>query len=268
MTYCALAGLCIGSFLNVLIYRLPKMMETQWEADMREAQGLEALPAKAFNLMTPRSHCPSCKTPIRLWHNIPVLGYLLARGRCVHCKTRISLRYPAIELLTGCVFGTLAWLHPETGHAMALMGLSAALIGLAFIDLDTYLLPDVLTLPLVWAGLLVNLVFKVVPLDEAVLGAVAGYLMLWTVYHVFKLITGKEGMGYGDFKLLAAAGAWFGVGSLFSILLVSSVSGVCFGLTLQALRGKSHAEPFPFGPSLVFGTFSWMFGLDLMRWVL
>lgn len=266
--YALIAGLCVGSFLNVVAYRLPLMMQAQWDADLREANGEEAPPQPKFNLLRPGSHCPSCKTPIKWWHNIPLLGFVILKGKCTHCGHKFGWRYPAVELFTGFCFGALAYSHPPSFLAVALMGLSAALIVLALIDLDTFLLPDAITLPLVWAGLLVNMRSGSVPLDSAVLGAVAGYLILWSIYHLFKLATGKEGMGYGDFKLLAATGAWFGYVSLFSVLLVSSVAGVVFGLAIQKIRGEDHAAPFPFGPSLVFGTFCWMAGLDVTRFLM
>jgi leader peptidase (prepilin peptidase)/N-methyltransferase len=268
IAYSVFAGLCIGSFLNVVAYRLPIMMEAQWEADLREAKGEEAIPQSRFNLLLPRSHCPSCKTPIKPWHNIPVISFLLLKGRCAHCNAVFGWRYPAVELFTGFCFGILAYLHTPTFLAFALMGLTSALIVLALIDLDTFLLPDAITLPLIWLGLLTNMVTGAVPLDAAVLGAITGYMMLWLIYHLFKLVTGKEGMGYGDFKLLAATGAWFGFASLFSVLLVSSVSGVVFGLIIQKVRGVGHSEPFPFGPSIVFGTFCWMVGLDITRFLI
>lgn len=268
IAYAAIAGLCVGSFLNVIAYRLPLMMQAQWDADLREANGEEPKPGPTFNLMVPRSHCPACKTPIKFWHNIPVLGFLILKGRCAHCGKPFGWRYPAVELFTGLSFGALAYAHPPSFLAIALMAFSAALIALALIDLDTFLLPDAITLPLVWAGLLVNLITGSVPLEAAVLGAVSGYMILWLIYHLFKLVTGKEGMGYGDFKLLAATGAWFGFASLFSVLLVSSVAGVVFGLAIQKIRQEDHAAPFPFGPSLVFGTFCWMAGLDVIHFMM
>lgn len=268
IAYSAIAGLCIGSFLNVVAYRLPLIMQAQWDAELREANGQEPETLPKFNLLWPRSHCPSCKTPIKPWHNIPVLGFLILKGRCAHCGERFGWRYPLVELFTGLCFGMLAYLHPPSFLAIALMVLCACLLVLALIDLDTFLLPDAITLPLIWAGLLVNLISGAVPLDAAVLGAVAGYMILWTIYHLFKLATGKEGMGYGDFKLLAATGAWFGYASLFSVMLISSVAGVVFGLIIQKIRGESHAAPFPFGPSLVFGTFCWMAGVDVTRFLM
>ncbi len=244
------------------------MMEAQWEADLREAKGEEPVAQPRFNLLLPRSHCPSCKTPIKPWHNIPVISFLLLKGKCAHCHASFGWRYPVVELFTGISFGILAYMHPPSLLAVGLMGLSAALIVLALIDLDTFLLPDAITLPLIWAGLLINLMTAAVPLGDAVVGAMAGYLILWLIFHAFKLATGKEGMGYGDFKLLAATGAWFGYASLFSVLLVSSVSGVVFGLAIQKMRGVDHTEPFPFGPSIVFGTFCWMAGLDVIRFLM
>ncbi len=260
-------GLCIGSFLNVVAHRLPIMMERAWDAEMAAIQEREPEEHPRFNLILPPSHCTACKKPLKLWHNIPVLSYLLLRGRCGFCASPIGLRYPLVELTCAALFAIVAWHLPPGLLALGLMGFCATLLVLALIDLDTFLLPDSLTLPLLWAGLLFNLVTARVPLESAVTGAAVGYLILWAIYKVFKAITGKEGMGYGDFKLLAAMGAWLGVGALFDIVLIASVSGIFFGLGLQTLRGKGRNEAFPFGPCLVFGAFGHMAGLQLARWV-
>lgn len=262
-----LLGLCIGSFLNVVAHRLPIMMQRAWDADLAEAQGREPEEFPRFNLFLPASHCPACKTPLKAWHNIPVISYLLLRGKCGHCKSKISLRYPVVELLCGGLFLAIGLLHPHGVVALALMAFAASLLALALIDLDTYLLPDSITLPLLWAGLLFNLFVEFVPLASAVSGAAMGYLVLWLIYQLFKLATGKEGMGYGDFKLLAAIGAWLGVTSLFSVVLFASVSGIVFGLIIQTIRGKKKTDAFPFGPCLVMGALAWMAGFDLTKWI-
>ncbi|WP_291810248.1 A24 family peptidase [Limnobacter sp.] len=262
-----LLGLCIGSFLNVVAHRLPIMMQRAWDADLAEAQGREPEEFPRFNLFLPASHCPACKTPLKAWHNIPVISYLLLRGKCDHCKSKISLRYPVVELLCGGLFLAIGLLHPPGVVALALMAFAASLLALALIDLDTYLLPDSITLPLLWAGLLFNLFVEFVPLASAVSGAAMGYLVLWLIYQLFKLATGKEGMGYGDFKLLAAIGAWLGVTSLFSVVLFASVSGIVFGLIIQTIRGKKKTDAFPFGPCLVMGALAWMAGFDLTKWI-
>jgi leader peptidase (prepilin peptidase)/N-methyltransferase len=243
------------------------MMQREWDADLAEAQGREPEEFPRFNLFLPASHCPACKTPLKAWHNIPVLSYLLLRGKCGHCSSRISLRYPVVELLCGGLFLSVAFLNPPGLVALALMGFTASLLALALIDLDTYLLPDSITIPLLWAGLLFNLFSEYVPLASAVSGAAAGYLVLWIIYQLFKLFTGKEGMGYGDFKLLAAIGAWLGLMSLFSVVLFASVSGIVFGLIIQTIRGKKKTDAFPFGPCLVMGALAWMAGFDLTKWI-
>lgn len=266
----ALAGLLgaiCGSFANVVIWRLPKMLQAQWDADLAEANGQPLEGKKRFNLLTPNSHCPDCKTPVKFYDNVPVLGWLWLKGKCRQCKASISVRYPLVELLCGFLFFSLAFLYPSGWQTISLMAFVLCLVILAFIDLDTFLLPDAITLPLVWFGLLYHLVFEPSALANAVIGAMLGYLILWVVFHAFKLLTGKEGMGYGDFKLLAAAGAWLGVESLLTILLVSSVSGVLIGLTLQLKNGHDKNTPFPFGPALVFGMLSWLYGFNIQSFL-
>lgn len=260
-------GLCIGSLLNVVAHRLPIMMQRAWDADLAEAQGREPEELPRFGLFLPASHCPACKTPLKAWQNIPVLSYLILRGKCGHCHSHVSLRYPLIELVCAALFLAVAYQHPPSALALALMGFTASLLVLAVIDLDTYLLPDSITLPLLWAGLLFNMLTETVPLASAVSGAALGYCILWLIYQLFKLATGKEGMGYGDFKLLAAIGAWLGVTSLFSVVLFASVSGIVFGLIIQTIRGKKKTDAFPFGPCLVMGAFAWMAGFDLAKWI-
>lgn len=251
-------GLLIGSFLNVVIYRLPKMMEQQWAAELAELeaekQGTQ-LPKgsqEPFNLMTPRSRCPACGHAVQWYENIPVLSYLFLRGRCSACKTPISARYPLVELLTGALFFFCVYRWGVTPTGFAWCGFSAALVALAFIDWDTTLLPDDITLPLLWAGLLGSaLQWTSVPLQASVTGAAAGYLSLWLVYWGFKLATGKEGMGYGDFKLFAALGAWFGWQALVPIILMSSIIGAIVGIVMKISSRLREGGYIPFGPFLV-----------------
>ena len=242
-------GLSVGSFLNVVVYRLPVMLERGWRADAREALELEPVPAaKPFNLMVPRSRCPKCDAQISAWQNIPVFSWLVLRGRCAACNARISTRYPAVEVLTALVSLTVVAVFGYTWDALFALSFSWLLIAMALIDFDTRLLPDNLTLPLLWLGLLFNLRGGLVDLQSAVIGAAAGYLILWSIYWGFKLLTGKEGMGYGDFKLLAALGAWLGWQALPMVILISSVVGILLGGTVLLIR-KSR-EPIPFGPFL------------------
>ena len=246
-------GLLIGSFLNVVIHRLPKMMERQWAAQCAELSGQEEVPVveAPFNLLTPRSRCPHCGHAIRWFENIPVLSYLALRGRCSACQAPISARYPLVELATGALFAWCAWRWGWTGAAAAWCGFSAVLVALTLIDWDTTLLPDDLTLPLLWAGLIsAALGWTGVPLTQALWGAVAGYLSLWAVYWAFKLVTGKEGMGYGDFKLFAALGAWFGWPALVPIILMASVIGALIGIGMKLSRSLREGGVVPFGPFL------------------
>jgi len=243
-------GLCIGSFLNVVIHRLPKMMERGWAAQCAELAGREPEPQPRYDLVAPRSACPSCGHAISALENVPVVSWLALRGRCKACGTRISARYPIVELAAGVVALAAIWKFGATWTGLAACAFLWTLIALAFIDADTQLLPDDLTLPLLWGGLVANLFGLFVPLASAVIGAVAGYLALWTIYWLFKLIRGKEGMGYGDFKLLAALGAWLGWPMLPQIVLVSSVLGAVGGIAAMALQGRDRAAPLPFGPWL------------------
>lgn len=253
-------GLLVGSFLNVVIYRLPKMMESQWAAEVAEFKG-ETLPDEAvFNLMLPRSKCPKCAHQIKWYENIPVLSYLFLRGKCSACKTPISLRYPTIELITGALFFYCIWRWGLTPTGLAWCGFSATLLSLSMIDWDTTLLPDDMTLPLLWAGLLLA-ALKVtnVSLESATWGAAAGYFSLWLIYWIFKLVTGKEGMGYGDFKLFAALGAWFGWQALIPIILMASVIGAIIGIALKFSSKLREGGYIPFGPFLGLAGFSAMF---------
>ena len=243
-------GLAIGSFLNVVIYRLPKMMEAEWQGQCAELAGREPEPAPRFNLMVPGSHCPACKTPLRVRDNVPLLSYFASGGRCAHCGAGIPARYPIVEAVTAALSAWVAWHFGFGLPGLAALGLTFVLIALTFIDADTTLLPDSLTLPLLWSGLLLNIGGTFAPLSEAVIGAAAGYLILWSIYWLFKLATGKEGMGYGDFKLLAALGAWFGWKMLLPILLLSSVVGAAVGIVLLVLARRGRDIPIPFGPYL------------------
>lgn len=248
----ALFGLMIGSFLNVVIHRLPLMMQRAWEQEARailEQPEAETEPAR-FDLWWPRSRCPQCDREIRAHENIPVLSYLLLRGRCPGCKTRISWQYPLVELLTAALFAFSILHFGPTAAGLAALLFTGMLIAAAGIDARTTLLPDQLTLPLLWFGLALNVFGVFTDLQSAVIGAIAGYLTLWLVYHAFRLITGKEGMGYGDFKLLAALGAWLGWQALPLILLLASLVGAVVGITLILLRGRDRNIPIPFGPYL------------------
>ena len=243
-------GLAVGSFLNVVIHRLPIMMEREWLAQCAELRGEAAAEAERLTLATPRSRCPHCGHSISALENIPLLSYLALRGKCRGCGARISVRYPLVEALTGLLFGFAAWkLGPGAAAAGALVFV-AAMVALTFIDFDTQLLPDDITLPLLWAGLLFNAFGVYTDLQTAVFGAVAGYLALWSVYWGFKLATGKEGMGYGDFKLLAAIGAWLGWQMLPLTILLSSFVGAVVGIVLIVLARHGRNVPIPFGPYL------------------
>lgn len=254
-----LFALLVGSFLNVVIYRLPIMMYREWQEqceDLRQADTPE-LPDKPFNLVVPRSACPSCGTKITAWQNIPVLSYLLLRGQCAGCKQSISARYPLVELLTAILCAVVAWRLGFSLEALMAVGLTFTLVAISLIDYDHQLIPDSIVLPLLWVGLGMSLFHDAVPgtvlfvsPTDAIIGAIAGYLILWSVYQVFKLITGKEGMGYGDFKLLAALGAWLGWQSLHLIILLSAVVGALFGLAMILFRGRDRQLPIPFGPYL------------------
>ncbi|MFZ5555872.1 MAG: prepilin peptidase [Pseudomonadota bacterium] len=248
-----LLGLIVGSFLNVVIYRLPLMMERDWQHQCAELRGEPAPAVERFNLLVPRSRCPSCGHMVTAIENVPVLSWLALRGRCSACKSRISARYPVVEIMAGIFAGYAAWHFGAGVAALGAIFFCWAMIALAFIDLDTQLLPDSITLPLLWAGLLLNLMGTYVDLRSAVVGAVAGYLALWSVYWLFKLATGKEGMGYGDFKLLAAIGAWLGWKMLPAVIFLSSVVGAAVGIGLILALGRDRNIPIPFGPYLAGG---------------
>lgn len=246
-----LLGLLVGSFLNVVVHRLPQMMERQWAEQCAELSGQTAPEAPVLNLLTPRSRCPHCGHGIRWFENVPVFSYLALGGKCVSCRSRIGLRYPLVELVTGALFAWCAWRWGITPEAGLWCLFSALLVTMTLIDWDTTLLPDDLTLPLLWAGLVgAALGWTGTALADAVWGAVAGYLSLWSIYWGFKLLTGKEGMGYGDFKLLAALGAWFGWQGLIPIILLSSVIGAVIGIGMKFTSGLREGGVMPFGPFL------------------
>jgi leader peptidase (prepilin peptidase)/N-methyltransferase len=272
---CLVLGLVIGSFLNVVIYRLPLMLERQWRQQCEEeltaaaaasAAQSTAAPAivntpravpERFNLIVPRSACPVCRAPIRALENIPLLSFLILGGKCANCRAPISPRYPLVEALTGIVSALVAWRFGFGWAALAALVLSWFLLALTFIDIDHQLLPDNLTLPLLWLGLFVSLCSAqagaaALPVDlrSSLIGAMAGYVSLWSVYHLFRLVTGKEGMGYGDFKLFAALGAWLGWQMLLPVILIAAAVGAVVGIFLISLRGRSRATPIPFGPFL------------------
>lgn len=256
-----LYGLLVGSFLNVVIHRLPLMMQREWRAQCAELLGSASAagappdpqanhPEPPFNLATPRSRCPQCGHRISAMENIPVLSYLVLRGRCKQCRTPISLRYPALELLTAAMFAIVAWRFGFGWEAGAAMVLTGCLISLTFIDIDHQLLPDNITLPLLWLGLLVNLAGLFTDSQSSVIGAMAGYGSLWLVYIAFKLATGKEGMGFGDFKLLAALGAWLGWQALPVVIFLSAFVGAAIGIAMVLVRGRDRNIPIPYGPYL------------------
>jgi leader peptidase (prepilin peptidase)/N-methyltransferase len=276
---CLVLGLVVGSFLNVVIYRVPIMLDRQWREQCAElaasASAAEAPPAvraDRFNLMVPRSACPSCKAPITAMQNIPILSYWFLKGRCANCGKPFGVRYPLVEALTGILCAAVAWKFGFGWPTLAAIVLTWFLIALTFIDLDTQLLPDNLTLPLVWMGLLLSLWgpqagAAPVPVDvrASVIGAIAGYLSLWSVYHLFRLLTAKEGMGYGDFKLFAALGAWLGWKMLLPIILIAAVVGAVVGIAMLAVRGQSRSTPIAFGPFLAAaGWLMLMFGQELV----
>ena len=267
-----LFALLVGSFLNVVIHRLPKMMEAEWHEQCAELRG-EAMPQAShaegntpYNLLLPRSACPQCGHQITALENIPLLSWLWLRGRCSACAAPISARYPQVELLTALLSAAAAWKWGVSVQTLGALFLIWTLVALAFIDLDTTLLPDSLTLPLLWTGVLFNLGGYFASLPDAVIGAMAGYLLLWSVYWLFKLVTGKEGMGYGDFKLLAAIGAWLGWQMLPVTLLLSSVVGAVIGIAMIVLVKHDRRVPIPFGPYLAGGGLvALFFGTDLTQ---
>ncbi|MES9947656.1 MAG: A24 family peptidase [Candidatus Thiodiazotropha sp.] len=267
-----LIGLVVGSFLNVVIHRLPKMMEQQWRRDCQELEGaLSEQEATPYNLNRPASHCPKCGHKIRPWENIPIISWLMLKGRCSQCNTLISPRYPIIEAVTAILSLTVALHFGFTLATLAALFLTWALIALSVIDFDVQLLPDNITLPFLWLGLLISLGNVFTDPRTALIGAAAGYLSLWSVYQLFKRLTGKEGMGYGDFKLLAMLGAWLGWHYLPQIILLSALVGAVVGILLIVVRGRDRNVPIPFGPYLAAaGWISLMWGEQIntayLRW--
>jgi len=264
-----LLGLLIGSFLNVVIYRLPIMMEQQWKTEAAEYLDQKPPKFERFDLIKPDSACPHCQSPIRAWQNIPVLSYLLLGGKCANCKKPIAVRYPMVETMTALLSGLVAWYFGwsiQTGFLLFFMWTT---ITLTLIDFDTQLLPDSVVYPLIWLGLFANLSLSFVPLGDAVIGAMAGYFSLWSIYWTFKLLTGKEGMGYGDFKLLAAFGAWFGWQALPLIILLSALVGAVVGISLMMILGRDKNIPIPFGPYLCGAAWVYLFWGDaITTWYL
>jgi leader peptidase (prepilin peptidase)/N-methyltransferase len=268
-------ALLIGSFLNVVIYRLPLMMQREWRDQCAELQSTPApaIPDAPFTLVIPRSACPSCGVPIHAWQNIPVISYLLLRGRCASCKAKISSRYPLIELLTAFLCAVCGWQFGFSWETLMAVSLTCTLVAISMIDYDHQLIPDSIVVPLVWVGLAMSLLHPmaaatlfVSPVDS-ILGAIAGYLSLWSVYQLFKLTTGKEGMGYGDFKLLAALGAWLGLEAVPIIILMSAVVGAIVGIGLIVLRGRDRQLPIPFGPYLAAaGWITMIIGVDTIKY--
>lgn len=252
-------ALLIGSFLNVVIFRLPIMMEREWreQCDELAKTPTPKLPEGRFNLIVPRSRCPSCGKEIAAWQNIPVLSYLLLGAQCANCKGNISVRYPVVEMLTAVLAAYVAWHFGFGWEALAAVLMTFALIAISLIDIDHQLIPDSIVIPLMWAGLAASIFHPLagaatlfISPRDAIVGAMAGYLSLWSVYHLFKIVTGKEGMGYGDFKLLAALGAWLGWQALPTIILMSAAVGAVVGIALIVLRGRDRQLPIPFGPYL------------------
>lgn len=270
---CLVLGLFVGSFLNVVVYRLPIMMERGWRQECREFLELsdDSSPDKSdekpFNLAVPRSACPSCGSLIKAWQNIPVLSWLFLRGKCHSCKAKISAEYPMVELLTGIMSVAIAYKFGVSLQTCFALLFTWTLICLALIDFHTTLLPDSITLPLMWLGLLISLVPLFVDTHQALIGAAAGYLSLWLVFQSFKLITGKEGMGFGDFKLLAALGAWLGFTQLPLVILLSSLTGAIIGITMMVAFKHHRDKPIPFGPYLaIAGWIAFMWGDSLVTW--
>lgn len=262
----ALLGLIVGSFLNVVIHRIPKMMQRESDNYVAVESGQPPPHTDRYNLMLPHSHCSCCGHRITAMENIPVISYLLLRGKCRACQAPIAIRYPLVELLTGALSALLIWHFGSGWQGMATLVFAWLLIAMTFIDADTQMLPDDLTLPLLWLGLLVNLNGTFVPLHDAVIGAAAGYLALWSVYWLFKLATGKEGMGYGDFKLLAALGAWLGWTMLPTIILLASVVGAVVGICLIVFARRGRDKPIPFGPYLAAaGMIALLYGTPLSQ---
>lgn len=268
--FAGIIGLLVGSFLNVVIYRLPIMMRRNWRKECLEYLELAAeAEQEPFNLVLPLSRCPGCNAAIKPYQNIPVISYVFLQGRCAHCRRPISPRYPIIEIFTAIASATVAWHFGYAPQTVFALMLTWSLIALSFIDIDHHLLPDSITLPMLWLGLLLSLSGMFTDAHDGIIGAVAGYLALWTVYHLFKLATGKEGMGYGDFKLLALFGAWLGWQYLPVIILLSSLVGSVIGITMVIVAKRDHTIPIPFGPYLAAaGWIALLWGNDINQFYL
>ena len=271
LTTIGLVSLCIGSFLNVVIYRLPLMMKREWQTECRivladEVNSKQQAEQAPFNLVKPNSTCPKCKAPIKAWQNIPIISWLFLKGQCATCNNPISVRYPLVEAITAILSLVVAYTFGATEQALLYIVVTWALVALTFIDIDHMLLPDQLTLPLLWLALIASVMGYTIAPSDAIIGAACGYLSLWSVFWLFKLITGKEGMGYGDFKLLAVFGALLGWQSLLTIILLSSVVGAVIGIALLSIQGKDKATPIPFGPYLaIAGWITMLWGPQLQN---
>ena len=276
LTTIGLVSLCIGSFLNVVIYRLPLMMQKEWQTECRllladeltspKAKQTNAQTTDTFNLVKPNSCCPKCKAAIKPWQNIPIISWLFLKGKCATCDNPISVRYPLVEAITAILSLVVAYTFGATEQALLYIVVTWALVALTFIDIDHMLLPDQLTLPLLWLALIASVMGYTIAPSDAIIGAACGYLSLWSVFWLFKLITGKEGMGYGDFKLLAVFGALLGWQSLLTIILLSSVVGAVIGIALLSIQGKDKATPIPFGPYLaIAGWITMLWGTQLQN---
>lgn len=267
--FVTLIGLSVGSFLNVVIYRLPLMMEQDWRGQCRELLELQPVKEETFTLSKPASTCPHCQHKIRAWENIPVLSYLFLKGECSQCKHPISIQYPVIELLTAILSFVVAYYFGVSWQTLFALILTWSLIAMSVIDIHKQILPDNITLPVLWLGLIISLFNIFVPAETSIVGAVAGYLILWSVYQLFKLLTGKEGMGFGDFKLLALLGAWFGWQQLPLIIILSSAAGAVIGISLIIFQQRDRQIPIPFGPYLaIAGWISMLWGESLINWYL
>ena len=276
LTTVGLVSLCIGSFLNVVIYRLPLMMQKEWQTECRllladeltspKTEQITSQTTDTFNLVKPNSCCPKCEAAIKPWQNIPIISWLLLKGKCATCNNPISIRYPSVEAITAILSLVVAYTFGATEQALLYIVVTWALVALTFIDIDHMLLPDQLTLPLLWLALIASVVGYTIAPSDAIIGAACGYLSLWSVFWLFKLITGKEGMGYGDFKLLAVFGALLGWQSLLTIILLSSVVGAVIGIALLSIQGKDKATPIPFGPYLaIAGWITMLWGTQLQN---